>query len=139
MGDRRDIAEIDPVLELTFGPCTLECAGTLNSMTRRHVLEAVEVMLDGKPASVRIDVARLRVTDTDGANALLAAQRKIRGAGVRLRWQGLEDARLRAVLRQEAVDTVRISPDPSQPTEDGLGVRLERTPRIGTLQPERHG
>ncbi len=97
MADLTDIADIDPVLELTFGPFSLECAGTLNFSTRRHVLEAVEVILDGRPSSIGIDVSGLEVADTDGANALVVMQRMVREAGVSLRWQGL-DAHVLAVL-----------------------------------------
>lgn len=91
MANRTDIAEIDPVLELTFGSCFLECTGTLNFSTRRHMLEAVEVVLDGRPSCIDIDVSGLHVSDTDGANALAVMQRMVCQAGVSLRWQGLDE------------------------------------------------
>ena len=98
MADTSDIHEIDPVLELMLSPCSLECSGTLNVETRHHVLEAVEMVLDGKPLSLDIDVSRLLVADTDGANALVAVQRMVREAGVTLLWQGLDAEKMRAVL-----------------------------------------
>ena len=90
MADRTDIAEIGPVLELTLGPGSLTCAGTLDALTRRHVLEAVEVLLFDEPPMVDIDVSGLRIDDNEGANALVAIQRMVRDAGVGLHWRGLE-------------------------------------------------
>ena len=90
MADERDIAEMDPMLELTMSPSSLACTGILNVSTRRHVLEAVALVLDGKPESIGIDVSGLRVTDADGANALVVMQRMAREAGVELRWRGLD-------------------------------------------------
>lgn len=93
MADPADIAEIDPVLELTFGPNSLTCAGTLDVSTRRHVLEAVEMVLDDVPSTLGIDVSALEVADADGAQTLVVMQRMVRDAGVRLRWRGLDEQR----------------------------------------------
>jgi hypothetical protein len=90
MADRTDIAEIGPVLELTLGPGSLTCAGTLDALTRRHVLEAVEIVLFEEPPMVDIDVSGLRIGDNEGANALVVIQRMVRDAGVGLHWRGLE-------------------------------------------------
>jgi|GEM_PF-6924400 len=90
MADRMDIAEIDPELELTIGPCTLECAGTLNARTRGYVLEALEVVLQSEPPSVDINISDLRVADADGATALIAVERIVREAGVKVHWRGLD-------------------------------------------------
>jgi anti-anti-sigma regulatory factor len=89
MGDRRDIAEIDPVLELTLGPNSLVCTGCLNTLTRRHVLEALEVLLDSTPQNVDINVSGLHVADADGAHALVIMQNMVGDAGASLRWRGL--------------------------------------------------
>lgn len=97
MADRTDIAEVDPVLELTFGPSSLACAGTLDISTSRHVLEAVEFVLGGKPHSIGIDVSGLHVADADGANALVVMQRMAREAGVELHWRGLDENVLTAL------------------------------------------
>jgi hypothetical protein len=94
LGNRSDIAERDPVLELEFGPCSLQCAGTLDSRTRHTVLEAVEVVLLGNPPNIAVDVSGLRVADADGANSLVILQRMIRDAGVNLQWRGLDTLRL---------------------------------------------
>ena len=90
MADERDIAEMDPVLELTMSAGTLACAGTLNVSTKRHVLEAVALVLDGKPESIGIDVSGLRVTDAEGMDTLVMMQRMAHEAGVELQWRGLD-------------------------------------------------
>lgn len=100
MADRTDIAEMDPVLELTLGPGSLACAGTLDALTRRHVLEAVKVVLVEEPPIVDIDVSALRVADSDGANALVAMQRMVRDAGVGLHWRGLESNDVLAIPKE---------------------------------------
>ncbi len=79
-----------PVLELTFGPRSLECVGTLDTRTRRHVLEAVEIVLQDGPPSVDIDISGVRVADADGANTLVALQRMVKDAGASLHWRGLD-------------------------------------------------
>lgn len=91
MADQVDIAEIDPVLELTLGLRSLTCSGTLNFSTRRHVLEATGLVLEGKPSGIGIDVSGLQVTDADGANALVVMQKMVRDAGVSLHWRGLDE------------------------------------------------
>lgn len=90
MGDRRDIAEINPELELTFGSHTLQCAGTLDGRTMRHVLEAMEFVLRGNPVTVDIDISGLHVADADGAITLVALQRMGNEAGIKLHWRGLD-------------------------------------------------
>jgi anti-anti-sigma regulatory factor len=99
MEDRTDNAGIDPVLELTIGPSSLECSRTLSTVTRRHMLEALELVLDGKPRGMGIDVSGLRVVDVDGANALVAMQRMVRKAGLKLSWRGLATQHVGTVPR----------------------------------------
>ena len=89
MADRTDIAQIDPDLELTFGPHTLECAGTLSVRTRPHVLEAMETVVQGRPLTVDIDVSALRVADREGVTTLVDMERIAWEAGIKVRWRGL--------------------------------------------------
>lgn len=102
MADRVDITEVDPVLELTLEPSSLECAGTLDFSTRRHVLEALEVLLERRPPEIGIDVSHLQIVDADGANALAVMQRMVSDAGARLRWQGLDEDVLAVLTRDSA-------------------------------------
>ena len=87
---RTDTAEMVPDLELTFGPRTLQCVGKLDCRTKRHVLEAMELVLQGAPASVDLDVSGLFVADADGANTLVLLQSMVEAAGVDLHWRGLD-------------------------------------------------
>jgi anti-anti-sigma regulatory factor len=95
-----DIAAVAPTLELTldYAEVSLRCAGTLDTRTRGHVVDAVDELLAGEPASIVIDVADLYVADIDGANTLATVQRMVRDAGIRLRWQGLDSDHLRGIL-----------------------------------------
>ena len=93
----RDIDDVTPVLELSLGPASLECAGTLRGRTRHYVLEAAELLFSGGAVAVTIDVAGLSVADVDGANTFAYLQRMARHAGVELRWVGLEPGRLRGL------------------------------------------
>lgn len=94
MTDRTDIAMVDPELELTFGPRTLHCSGTLSVRTRHHVLEAMDWMLRDTPQRVELDISGLHIADTDGANTLAVLQRMVNDAGAELRWRGLDTRRL---------------------------------------------
>ncbi len=91
MAVRTDIEVMDPVLELTIRPRSLTCTGTLNRLTCRHVLEAVDTILLGKPPRVSIDVSGVRITDVDGGNALVAVEEMVQQAGARLQWIGTTD------------------------------------------------
>jgi anti-anti-sigma regulatory factor len=96
----QDVYDVDafaPVLELTLGPASLECAGTLRGRTRHYVLEAAELLFASSASAVTIDVAHLSVADVDGANTFAHLQRTARSAGVELRWVGLEPGRLRGL------------------------------------------
>lgn len=101
MAYQPDIAAVAPSLELTLsyrpGQSMLRCVGTLDTRTRRHVLEAAEELLATAPSSVTVDVEDLHVDDVDGANALTQVQRMMREAGVRLQWRGLDAEHLRGV------------------------------------------
>lgn len=95
-----DIAAVAPVMELTISYLdrSLRCTGTLDGRTRCHLVEAVDELLASEPPFVVIDVGELHVADVDGANALALVQRKVRAAGGRLRWHGLDSDRLRGIL-----------------------------------------
>jgi ABC-type transporter Mla MlaB component len=96
----RDIGGVAPALVLTIDVAkgSLRCTGTLDRRTRHHVEEAVGELLVEMPSRIAIDVAHLTVADVDAANALAHVQRMVRGAGVRLRWQGLDSDHLRGIL-----------------------------------------
>lgn len=97
MQDVRDVDVVTPALELTLGPRSLECAGTLRGRTRHYVLEAAEQLFASSASGVTIDVARLCVADVDGANTFAHLQRMARHAGIELSWVGLEPGRLRGL------------------------------------------
>lgn len=101
MTHRRDVDAMTPALELTIDYVvpSLQCAGTLDSRTGRHVIEAVEELLAAeRPSRMTIDISELRVDDVNGANVLLRVQRTVEGAGVALRWQGLGSDHLSGIL-----------------------------------------
>lgn len=100
MAHETDIAAVAPTLELTldYELTSLRCAGTLDTRTRHHVIDAVDELIAGEPGGIVIDVAGLYVADVDGANTLAEVQRMVRDAGCRLRWQGLDSDHLRGIL-----------------------------------------
>lgn len=100
MALQSDIAAVGPALELSldYVQASLRCVGTLDTLTRRHLFEAVDELLMDVPARITIDVTDLQVADVDGANALANVQRMVRDAGSRLRWMGLDSDHLRGVL-----------------------------------------
>lgn len=91
--DVLDIAAVAPTLELTLDdpirPASLHCVGVLDAKTSHYVLEAVEMMLRQAPATITVNVRRLRVADDEGGNTLAQIQRIVRATGVVLRWHGL--------------------------------------------------
>lgn len=95
-----DVDAMAPTLQLAlnYPKRELRCIGTLDSRTRRHVVEAVGELLVDVPPSITIDVARLTVADVDGANTFAHVQRMVREAGVRLRWEGLDSDHLRGIV-----------------------------------------
>lgn len=100
MADEPDVSGSEPAAGLTVD-CdrgVLRCAGTLDSRTRRQVVDALDELLATRPAFIVVDVGELHVADVDGANTLAAVQRSAREAGVRLRWQGLDSGQLRGLL-----------------------------------------
>lgn len=92
-----DTAPAEPLLELTMLPGSLACAGVLSRRTRRHVLEAVQLILEGETSTLVVDVSELQIADVDGANALAHVQRMVREAGAALCWRGLDSSHLRGL------------------------------------------
>jgi anti-anti-sigma regulatory factor len=89
VGDARDIDLVDPILELTLGPTSLRCAGTLDARTRHHVVEAAELLLRRQPQAVTVDVADLTVLDDGGAETFARLEALALDAGVELHLVGL--------------------------------------------------
>lgn len=91
--DDSELEAMEPALVLSLDspmrPMSLRCEGTLDRRTQRHFVAAVEEMLRSAPDAVSIDVAALRLADSDGANALIKAQRAAHSSGTALRWRGV--------------------------------------------------
>lgn len=96
-----DVEAVSPALVLTLdlpvSPTSLQCVGTLDSRTRHHLMAVVEWMLRPAPASVTINVEKLRLADAAAADALTEVQRMVREAGTVLRWHGVRADHLRSV------------------------------------------
>lgn len=131
-----DVEAMDPALVLTLdspaGATSLRCVGTLDRRTRRHLVAVIEDMLRSGPDEITIDVERLRLADSDAANALTAVQRMARRADVPLRWRGVGADLLRRVPALEFRTGTRRYRDPvrlSHLSESGRPPW--RTPRPG--------
>lgn len=128
MTDSPDIAAVDPDLELTLRPTSLRCAGTLSGRTLPYLLEAAATLLEAQPPLLTVDMSRVYVADVDGANTFVRLQRMARGAGVELRWVGLEPDRvrglhpLRSAGQHPQAEPLHTRPGPG--SSPRLGVRL---------------
>lgn len=127
MADELDIDAVDPMMELTFRPSSLVCTGTLNTRTRRYVLEAASVLMAEHPPRVTIDISNVDISDVDGANTLAHLQRIARQAGTVLHWEGLESDRLRAIL------PLRVPAKGSRPSPPRLRVYERPSPAAQQL------
>lgn len=103
-----DISALAPTLVLTldYRAVSLECAGTLNVLTRNQFLEAVEALLTGAPTSLTIDVGLMNVADRGGVHALDEAEKAVRQAGSILRWRGLRSDHRKPVPANRAIPPV---------------------------------
>ena len=91
-----DIVATDPFLVLTVdSPSSLRCVGTLDGLIGYHLVDAVDEMLEAKPDTVAIDIERLRLADSDAAQALNEVQRRATQAGTTVRWHGVGADHLR--------------------------------------------
>jgi len=91
-----DIVATEPFLVMTVdSPSSLRCVGTLDGQIGYHLVDTVDEMLGAQPATIAIDIGRLRIADRDAAEALNEVQRRAKQAGATVHWHGVGADHLR--------------------------------------------
>lgn len=140
MAYQPDVDAIAATLELTidYRATSLTCAGQLDAQARRHVLEAVEELLELSPSRVTIDVRNLEVSDSDAANTLIRVQRRGARCGDQP-WRAGARQRPFMMWSRSTQSVVRRCCPPRWSSRTGIAPPHERggpmAPAFGTFDP----